>query len=675
MSPVRILLSLIPIALGTASAQPFRDPSLPLDTRVGDLVSRLTRAEKISLMSWTQPAIGRLGIAARSVGSEALHGVAYQTATMFPQAQGLGHTWDPDLIRAVGSAIGDEQRIYNRRNLYNPGLQVWSPVVDLARDPRWGRTEEVYGEDPYISAAIGGAFVRGLQGDDPRYYKTVPTLKHFAANSMEDNRTWGSSNVDPRNLREYYLKPFEKITSEAHVQSYMAAYNAINDLPCSVTNLFRDVARAEWGFNGFVVSDAWDLTVLVTGHGYTNSMAQGVALMIKAGVDSITEDGVDQWIASALALGYLSEADLDLALRRNFRIRFLTGEFDPPAMVPYSSIPDSALMSPEHAALARQVGRESVVLLKNSGNLLPLDSGTVGRVAVIGPRANQVLRDWYSGFPPYKITALDGITSRIGNRAVLDEGLTQIALRSRANNRLLTGTGLQDAPLTATSNSSSPGDPESLWIEDLGWGCTTLRSSNGYYVGANDQGAVGFGASDPYAWFQSYCFTLEPSGDDIALRYYDGRYVTANSAGALSVGPANGSTAQKFQQITIPFGYGLSYTSFDYRNLSSAHVGAPLGNSYPGRRKLELRPCFASGHDSPGRIRSTSPWSRRGRLIQARPLAGNRRDYKPRSGSIPSLSLTDATQPLLASEVSFGRLKSKRARAGTEFGRVSPLAR
>src|ERR1035441_801353 len=345
MALVRFLLCSILVAVGTASAQPYLDPSEPLDTRVADLVSRFTLAEKISLMWSTQPAISRLGIAARNVGSEALHGVAYQTATMFPQAQCFGHTWDPDLIQAVGSAIGDEERVYNRRGMLSPALQVWSPVVDLARDPRWGRTEEVYGEDPYISAAIGGAYVRGMQGNDPRYYKTVPTLKHFAANSMEDNRTWGSSNVDPRNLHEYYLKPFEKITREAGVQAYMAAYNAINDLPCSVTNLFRDVARAQWGFNGFVVSDAWDLAVLGSGHAYTSSLAQGAAMMIQAGVDSITEDDAPQWITAALAQGYLTENDLDLALRRNFRIRFLTGEFDPPAMVSYTSIPHSALMS------------------------------------------------------------------------------------------------------------------------------------------------------------------------------------------------------------------------------------------------------------------------------------------------------------------------------------------
>src|ERR1035441_1125494 len=163
--------------------------------------------------------------------------------------------------------------------------------------------------------------------------------------AKEDIRTWGSSNVDPRNLHEYYLKPFEKITREAGVQAYMAAYNAINDLPCSVTNLFRDVARAQWGLYGFVVSDAWDLAVLVSGHAYTSSLAQGAAMMIQAGVDSITEDDAPQWITAALAQGYLTENDLDLALRRNFRIRFLTGEFDPPAMVSYTSIPDSALMS------------------------------------------------------------------------------------------------------------------------------------------------------------------------------------------------------------------------------------------------------------------------------------------------------------------------------------------
>ena len=298
-------------------AADFHDVNLPPEVRAADLVAKLTLAEKISLMGYNQPAVPRLGIAARKIWNEALHGVAYVNATVFPQATGLAHTWNPDLIRAVGSAIGDEARVFNRQDPAAHGLTYWSPVVDLARDPRWGRTEEAYGEDPYLSAAIGGAFVHGMQGDDPRYLKTVPTLKHFAANSMEDGRMSISSNVDPRNLREYYLKPFEKITREEHIQSYMVAYNAINFLPCTITNLIRDLARAEWGFDGFVVTDSGDLGGLVTGHRFAPDNATAAALIVKAGMDSITDTLAIPSVQAAIDGGLLAESDLDTALRRN----------------------------------------------------------------------------------------------------------------------------------------------------------------------------------------------------------------------------------------------------------------------------------------------------------------------------------------------------------------------
>jgi beta-glucosidase len=402
-------------------------------------------------------------------------------------------------------------------------------VVDLARDPRWGRTEEVYGEDPYLSAAIGGAFVRGMQGDDPRYLKAVPTLKHFAANSMEDNRTSASSNVDPRNLREYYLKPFEKITREQNVQSYMVAYNAINSLPCAVTNLVRDVARAEWGFQGFVVTDSGDLGSLVTGHRFAPDNATGAALIVKAGMDSITDTLTVASVQAAITQGLLRESDLDTALRRNLRIRFLIGEFDPPGLNPYDNIPDSALLSPDHAALARQAGRESVVLLKNSGNLLPLDATKLKRVAVIGPNADVVHRDWYAGYLTYAITPRQGIAERLGPDAVVfDEGASKITLKSRANARFLTAGANGASALAATSLTARDG--ETFLAQDLGWGCTTLRSSiTGKYVTSVSGNFV---ANDVEAhnWNYVYCFNfVAQPGGGYDILYYNGRYLTANT--------------------------------------------------------------------------------------------------------------------------------------------------
>jgi beta-glucosidase len=524
-------------------AQDFRNPDLPLDARVADIVSRLTLAEKMSLMSSGQAAVPRLGIAARKVGSEALHGVAYKTATVFPQAQGLGHTWDPDLIRQVGSAVGDEQRVYHNRDNYDLGLQIWSPVVDLARDPRWGRTEEVYGEDPYLTSRIGGAYVRGLQGDDPRYYKTVPTLKHFAANSMENNRGSASSNVDPRNLREYYLAPFENITREQQVMGYMVAYNAINFMPCAATNLIRDLARAEWGFRGMIVTDAGDMQGLMDGHHYVSSLPEAAAAIVKAGMDSITDDQANSAVSAAIAQGLLTESDLDVALRRNFRVRFLMGEFDPPERVPYNAIPDSALLSPEHAALARRVGRESVVLLKNSQGLLPLDPAKVKTVAVIGPRAGEVERDWYAGYLPYSVTPLDGIRQRGGN-VLFDDGARKITIRLRSNSRYVTSAGPY-SPLAATSSTAGPN--ETFLAEDFGWGCTTLRSSvTGLYITWNWQVQNQLYAADTaaYGWFYNYCFNFVAApGGGTGIQHFEnwtlGRYV----------GTSNGSTLTTYRSL------------------------------------------------------------------------------------------------------------------------------
>jgi len=531
--PIRLGLAML--LAGSCAAPPlrgaddFRNPDLPLEARVADLVSKLTLAEKIAFMPTTQPAVDRLGIAAHNIGQEALHGLAYLNATVFPQATGLAHTWDPALIQSVGSAIGDEARVYHRSDPVHNGLSYWAPVVDLARDPRWGRTEEVYGEDPYLSAAIGGAYVHGMQGDDPRYFKTLPTLKHFAANSMENNRMSASSNVDPRNLREYFLKPFEKITREQNVQSYMVAYNAINDLPCAATNLIRDVARPEWGFQGFVVTDASDMSGLVSGHHYAPDIATAAADIVKAGMDSITDSQALSSVQAAIAQGLLTEADLDTALRRNLRIRFLNGEFDPPGSNPYDNIPDSALLSPDHAALARQVGRESVTLLKNSGNLLPLDASKLKRVAVVGLNGDVVLRDWYSGNLTYAITPRQGIAERLGAGAVVfDEGASKITLKSRANSRFLTAGASGTSALAATSATAGAG--ETFLTEDMGWGCTTLRSSiTGKYVTA---GSGNFVASDveARAWNYSYCFTfVAQSGGGSAIRYYDGTYLAANT--------------------------------------------------------------------------------------------------------------------------------------------------
>ncbi len=526
---------LVLLTLSAAVAEePFRDPALPLDTRVNDLVSRLALDEKISLMSTYQPAIPRLGIAAFKVWNEALHGIAYRTATVFPQATGLAHTWDPELVRAVAAAISDEARVLHRQDPYENGLTFWSPVVDLARDPRWGRAEEAYGEDPYLSGAIGTAFVRGMQGDDPRYFKTVPTLKHFAGNSMETWRYGSSSNIDPRNLREYYLKPFEIIQREANVQSYMVAYNSINNLPCAVTDLIRDVVRGEWVFHGFVVTDYGDLGWLIRGHHYAATEASAAALIVKAGMDNISDDRAIPAVTAAVEQGLLAGTDLDAALRNTFRIRFQLGEFDPPGSVPYDSVPDSVLMSAGHTALARRAGRESVVLLKNDNNTLPLDASKLRSVAILGPLAATVHTDWYSGVPAYRVTPLDAIGRRlgVGPRVLYNEGSSRITLKARVNGKWVTsGPGSGNALVPA---STTAGLFETFVATDLGWGCTTLRSAvSNLYVAANGGGQLVASDAEAHAWDYKYCFDFVPQpGGAVALKYFNGKYVSADQAGA-----------------------------------------------------------------------------------------------------------------------------------------------
>lgn len=270
---------------------PFQDTTLELDTRVKDLVSRLSEDEKIESMLQYQPAVERLGIAAYKHGTEAAHGLAWLgEATSFPQPVGLACTWDADLMKEIGSVIGDEARVFYKRNPAVNGLTLWAPTVDMERDPRWGRNEEAYGEDPELTAELTTALVKGIQGDHPKYYKAVATLKHFLANNNEVDRGSGSSSIDPRNMREYYLKAFEKPFKEGGAQSMMTAYNSINGTPALLHPFVNEIVKGEWGMDGFIVSDAGDVMGIKNDHKYYDSHTPGTVESVKAGIDSITDD-------------------------------------------------------------------------------------------------------------------------------------------------------------------------------------------------------------------------------------------------------------------------------------------------------------------------------------------------------------------------------------------------
>lgn len=391
----------------------FQNPAMPLEDRVEDLVSQLTLTEKINLMCQYQDEIPRLGIRKYKHGTEGAHGVAWLgKATVFPQNIGLGCTWDEELMKEIGQVIADEARIYYQKDPEKNGLTIWAPTVDMERDPRWGRTEEAYGEDPYLTGKLTTEFIKGIQGDHPTYLKAAATLKHFLGNNNEVDRGECSATIDPRNMREYYLKAFERQIKEGKVQSIMTAYNAVNGTLCNMNPDVNDILKQEWGMDGFVVSDAGDVLGSVNDHKYVESYAEAVALSIKNGIDSITDDQEISLraIKDALEQGLLDEADLDTALKNTFRVRFRLGEFDPTDKNPYANVPEDKLCSPENSRLSLQAARKSIVLLKNEQNVLPLKTK---KVAVIGPLANEVLTDWYSGTPPYTVSPLKGITKKV----------------------------------------------------------------------------------------------------------------------------------------------------------------------------------------------------------------------------------------------------------------------
>lgn len=378
--------------------------------RLADLIDLMTVDEKIGQLINESEAIPRLAVPEYNYWSEALHGLLASGATSFPQAVGMGATWDPDLIHRVGSAISDEARVYHVTR--GKGLTYWSPTVNIARDPRWGRNEESYSEDPYLLSRMGVAFVTGMQGDDPYYLKTVSTPKHFIANNEEIRRHTGSSDVDMRSLFEHYLPAFRQTIVEGKAYSIMGAYNELNQVPCNAnTYLLTDLLRRNWGFEGYVVSDCGAINDMLNGHHFFKTGAEAVARSILAGCDLNCGTLYKEYLREALAEGLLETKDVDRAVERVLSARFRLGEFDPPEAVPYTSIPEEKLDGEAHRALALEVARKSMVLLKNDG-ILPLNTHQVKSIAVIGPNATDAQLGIYSGFPNIQISGLEGIAQK-----------------------------------------------------------------------------------------------------------------------------------------------------------------------------------------------------------------------------------------------------------------------
>jgi beta-glucosidase len=423
------LLSLLVMGLAPAFAQkpayPFNDPTLPTEKRIENLLSVMTIDEKVACLG-TRTAVPRLNVP--NIGSsEGIHGVVQRervqggyersaiTTTQFPQPPGMGESWDPDLVRQAAGVEGYEARFITQTAKYDRQmLMLWGPQADLARDPRWGRSEEVYGEDPFFNGTMVTAFVKGLQGDDPKYWQAAALLKHFLANSNENLRTKSNSEFDQRLFWEYYSVPFRMGFVDGGAKAVMASYNAWNGTPMAVNPILKSIVEDQWGVD-VLSSDGGAVKLLVTDHKRYATNEQAVVACLKAGINQFLDRYIDETKA-ALKDGSITEKEIDELLGRKLRVAVKLGLLDPPSIVPYSTIKDSPepWNTDKDKSVSQKLALESVVLLKNANSFLPLKKDSIKSIAVIGPLADSVHWDWYGGTPPYAITPLQGIKDLVG---------------------------------------------------------------------------------------------------------------------------------------------------------------------------------------------------------------------------------------------------------------------
>ncbi|MBU0475338.1 MAG: glycoside hydrolase family 3 C-terminal domain-containing protein [Bacteroidetes bacterium] len=480
------LVILFPSFLFAQEDIPFRNVELPLEQRINDLVGSLTLEEKASQMVYNSPAIERLGIPAYNWWNEGLHGIARNgIATVFPQAIGLAATWDTDLIFKVATVISDEARAkYNQaisRNQHGiyQGLTIWSPNVNIFRDPRWGRGMETYGEDPYLTGEIAVQFIKGLQGNDPKYLKTIATPKHIAVHSgPEPLRHTFNAVVSEYDLRETYLAQFKKCVLEGNAYSLMCAYNRFRGEACCGSDLLlKKILRDEWGFSGIIVSDCWAIPDMYNYHKIVETAEEASAITVKAGTDLECGNAYAS-LLNALDQGLLNEDEIDASVKNVFKARFKLGMFDPDENVPYSKLTE--FDTEANKKLALETSRKSMVLLKNENNTLPLKKD-LKTIAVIGPNANdiEVLLGNYNGFPSNPITPLQGIRNKLSNSKVIYERGCELAegmpsFNIISSEFLFTNKELNENGLNAEyyNNSKFSGEPLHKRVDsniDFGW--------------------------------------------------------------------------------------------------------------------------------------------------------------------------------------------------------------
>jgi beta-glucosidase len=610
----------------TAQSYPFQDIKLSEDERIKNVISLMTLDEKINCLS-TRISVPRLGINGTHT-IEGLHGLAYSgpanwavkgpkasPTTTFPQSIGLAQMWDPDLLRQVADWEATECRYLAQNSRYKTaGLIVFAPNADMGRDIRWGRTEECYGEDPFLNGTMVTAYVKGLQGDDPVYWKTASLMKHFLANSNENNRAYNSSDFDDRLFREYYSWAFYKGVTEGGSQCFMTAYNKYNGIPCIVNPVLRSVTMKDWGLRGIICTDGGAFKQLLTTHAYYTSLATAAAECIKAGITVFLDDYRSS-VKEALDKGLLSEKDINEAIYGNLRIILKLGLLDSSDRNPYSSVGIKDTIAPwtkpEAGELVRKATRESIVLLKDENMLLPVSAEKIKSIAVIGPSAGSVISDWYAGAPLYSVSILKGIKDAAGpgitiryaksnkaDSAVIAARESDIAIVCVGNHPLSYGLGWGQNQVASDGREDVDRQAISLEQEDL----VKL------VMKANPKTILILVSSFPYSvnWSKEHVpaiLHVSQSSQELGNGVADVVFGKVSPAGRLAqtwitsidqlppildYNIRNGRTYMYSKNEPLfPFGYGLTYTSFVYSNLSFGKKS--LGNGETVEISFDLK--------------------------------------------------------------------------------------
>jgi len=609
MRKILLIFSLTFVHMLThAQTYPFQNVAISDDDRIRNLISLMTTDEKINCLS-TRISVPRLGIKGTHT-VEGLHGLAYSgpanwavkgakasPTTTFPQSIGLAEMWDPELLQEVADWEATESRfLAQNKNFGVAGLIVFAPNADLGRDIRWGRTEECYGEDPFLTGTMVTAFVKGLQGNNPVYWKTASLMKHFLANSNENNRTYTSSDFDERLLHEYYSYGFYKGVTEGGSQAFMAAYNKYNGIPCTVNPVLRNVAMKEWGLRGIISTDGGAFKQLVTTHAYYTSLAVAAAECIKAGITMFLDDFRPS-VKEAMEKGLITEKDIEEAIYGNLKVILKLGMLDSSMQNPYAEIGITDTIAPwtkpEVHDLVRKATEKSIVLLKNDEMLLPLKINKIKSIAVIGPLANSVISDWYSGTPPYRISILQGIKNAAGENIVV-----RYACSNKADSAV-TAAKQSDVAIVCIGNH-----PLS---HGLGWGQNYVPSDGREDVdrqaitteqedlvrlvmAANPKTILVLVSSFPYAinWSKEHVpaiLHVSQSSQEMGNAIADVVFGKVSPAGRLvqtwitsidqlppilDYNIRNGRTYMYKKNVPLfPFGYGLTYTTFKYSGLKA----------------------------------------------------------------------------------------------------------